>query len=290
MLSMTGFGRSFRNFSWGAATLELSSVNHRYQEISVRLPRDLSHLETCLTSLLRSSFRRGKLRLSVEIAWNPEGRTVTLNQEALRSCYEQTRALSELLGLPAPSDLSVFLALPGVCEAPVGVGEDEEEEWHELLNEAVKALMEMRRSEGDKLREVIEKDLLCFEELLSALAERWEIASSEALEALRSRIEKVMEHYRLELDDARISQEVTLMSDRWDVSEELARLAAHLAKFRETMEKSGSIGRQLDFLLQEMNREVNTMGSKVSDASFRWSVVEAKTCLERIREQIQNVE
>lgn len=104
-----------------------------------------------------------------------------------------------------------------------------------------------------------------------------------------------MEHYELEIDEARIAQEVSLMADKWDVSEELARLAAHIERFRQTMEggEAGGkelAGRRLDFLIQEMNREVNTMGSKVGDADFRWGVVEAKSCLERIREQIQNVE
>ena len=99
-----------------------------------------------------------------------------------------------------------------------------------------------------------------------------------------------MEHYNLEVDEARIAQEVALMSDKWDVSEELARLEVHTEKFRQTMDIQEPCGKKLDFLIQEMNREINTMGSKVNDADFRWGVVEAKTCIERIREQIQNIE
>ncbi|MBQ3585338.1 MAG: DUF1732 domain-containing protein, partial [Synergistaceae bacterium] len=105
----------------------------------------------------------------------------------------------------------------------------------------------------------------------------------------RIRIENVMEHYDLEFDEARIAQEVALLSDRWDVSEEVARLEAHTGRFRQIMDED-SCGKKLDFLIQEMNREINTMGSKVNDSEFRWGIVEAKSCIERMREQIQNIE
>ena len=147
----------------------------------------------------------------------------------------------------------------------------------------------MRKTEGGKLHEKVSADLSKLEGIIETLKERWKIASGEAIEGLRTRIENVMEHYNLEIDEARIAQEVALMSDRWDVSEETARLEAHTGKFRKVMEED-SCGKKLDFLIQEMNREINTMGSKVNDSDFRWGVVEAKTCIERMREQIQNIE
>jgi uncharacterized protein (TIGR00255 family) len=137
---------------------------------------------------------------------------------------------------------------------------------------------------------VVELDLQEFEGLLRALSARWSEASSDSLESLKTRIEKVMERFDLEIDQNRIAQEVSLMADKWDVSEELKRLSGHIAKFKEITSGKDSEGRKLDFLIQEMNREVNTMGSKVGDAEFRWMIVDAKSCLERIREQIQNVE
>ena len=289
--SMTGFGRASRDFPWGVVTFELTSVNHRYQEFSARLPRELAYLESRLVASLRSAVKRGKVRLSAEIAWNPGARTPILDEQALLHCFERVRALSMGMGLPDPSDLTAFLSLPGVCDAPrVSEGADiGDEVWEGLLSEAVASLMEMKRSEGEKLLRVVEEDLRTFEGTVALLTERWKTASDEALAALKARIEKVMERVGLDLDEGRIAQEVSLMSDRWDVSEELARLSAHIAKFRQTAGGS-SEGRKLDFLVQEMNREVNTMGSKVADAEFRWGVVEAKSCLERIREQIQNVE
>ena len=249
-----------------------------------------------MVSLLRASLNRGKVRLSAEIAWNPGARTPTLDEEGLLLLFRRVRELAAQEGTEAPS-LASFLALPGICEAGRALeqAQDEPQVWDELLASAVESLMEMKRAEGEKLKAVIEADLNTFADIVTKLEERWRTASAEALEALRTRIEKVMEHYELEIDEARIAQEVSLMADKWDVSEELARLAAHIERFRQTMEggEAGGkelAGRRLDFLIQEMNREVNTMGSKVGDADFRWGVVEAKSCLERIREQIQNVE
>ncbi|RRD65643.1 YicC/YloC family endoribonuclease [Fretibacterium sp. OH1220_COT-178] len=291
-LSMTGFGRATREFSWGAVTFELTSVNHRYQDFSVRLPRELASLESRMLSSLRSLVRRGKVRLSAEIAWNPGAKNPVLDEEALLFCFERIEALSKERGLEAPSGLTAFLSLPGICDTPrFAEGADlDPEVWDGLLKEAVLSLMEMKRSEGSKLLAVVEEDLRNFEGVTALLAERWKSSSAEALENLRTRIEKVTERFGLDLDESRVAQEVSLLSDRWDVTEELARLAAHISKFRQTANGNISEGRKLDFLIQEMNREVNTMGSKVGDAEFRWGVVEAKSCLERIREQIQNVE
>ena len=290
-LSMTGFGRSSREFPWGTVTFELTSVNHRYQDFSARLPRELSSLESRMITSLRAAINRGKVRLSAEIAWNPGARTPTLDEEGLMSLFRKVRELSRAEGLDTPQ-LTSFLSLPGICETAdlLNDAEGEAAVWDELLASAVSSLMEMKRAEGAKLRGVIEADLLSFEGIVKTLSERWKTASSEALEALRTRIEKVMEHFALEIDEARVAQEVSLMADKWDVSEELARLSAHIERFRQTMDGKELAGRRLDFLIQEMNREVNTMGSKVNDADFRWGVVEAKSCLERIREQIQNVE
>jgi uncharacterized protein (TIGR00255 family) len=289
-LSMTGFGRAVRSFVWGVATFEVVSVNHRYQEISVRLPKEISSLESLVTVLLRSMLKRGKIRLSAEINWAPNFKAAKIDAEVLRSYYNQLREAAAAWDVP-PLELTGLLTLPGVCNPPSISGEgDFDELWKDLVSNAVNVLMEMKRSEGEKLWVVVEKDLEELGRLRNELERRWTESSSQALDALKTRIEKVMERFALDVDQSRTAQEVALLSDKWDVSEELARLAGHMAKFREIASGPESEGRKLDFLIQEMNREVNTMGSKVSDAEFRWIVVEAKSCLERIREQIQNVE
>lgn len=292
-LSMTGFGRASRDFPWGSVTFELTSVNHRYQDFSTRLPREFASMEWRFLSILRAELNRGKVRLSAEVAWAPGVRTPTLDEEGLLQFFRRVQSLARGQGLTAPMDLTPFLVLPGVCElggAAAAEVQEAPEVWDDLLHAALDSLMEMKRTEGEKMRSVVAGDLEAFEDIVRGLEERWRTAAAAALESLRARIERVAEHFELEVDEARVAQEISLLSDRWDVSEELARLAAHVERFQETMDGGGLAGRRLDFLIQEMNREVNTMGSKVADAEFRWGVVEAKSCLERIREQIQNVE
>ena len=290
-LSMTGFGRASRLFPWGTVTFELASVNHRYLEIGVRLPKEIASLESGFVALLRSSLKRGKVKLGAEIEWTPEYRALRVDTEVLSAYFRQMQSLSDHLNVPPPDSLTPFLSLPGVCDSLRAVAEEEADDiWGPLLREAVEALNEMKRSEGAKLQQVVEKDLMEFESLAGTLSARWERAAPEAFDALKGRIEKVMERFDLEIDQARISQEVSIIADKWDVSEELTRLSAHISKFREIAFGKESEGRKLDFLIQEMNREVNTMGSKVGDAEFRWCIVDAKSCLERIREQVQNIE
>ena len=293
-LSMTGFGSSSHEFSWGTVSIEITSVNHKYQDFSARLPRELSTLENRIINLLRGSITRGKVKLSADIAWNPGARIPVLDEEGLMNLMNQVRKIAKRNHVEAPTDIASFLLIPGVYDDHSNLAElaaqSNPEIWDDTVMKAVNSLMEMKKSEGLKLKAKVEADLNILVKLIESLKERWEVASAEALESLRTRIENVMEHYNLEIDENRIAQEVALMSDKWDVSEELVRLEAHCEKFRQVMEAKEASGKRMDFLIQEMNREVNTMGSKVADAQFRWGVVEAKTCIERMREQIQNIE
>ncbi len=293
-LSMTGFGSKTQEFSWGTVSFEVSSVNHKYQDFTARLPRELLSLENRMIMLMRSLIGRGKVKLTAEIAWNPGARIPALDDEGLMNLFNQVRRIAKRNNLEIPNDITSLLSVPGVLDGSSNVAEEAAREkpeiWDQILLSAVDAMMEMKRSEGSKLKTKVEADLKILQDILESLNERWKTANSEALEGLRIRMSSVMEHYDLDIDEARIAQEVALMSDKWDVSEELARLEAHIDKFRQTMEIKEPCGKKLDFLIQEMNREVNTMGSKVNDADFRWGVVEAKTCIERMREQIQNIE
>lgn len=292
-VSMTGYGSKSHQFEWGTVKFEVSSVNHKYQDFSVKLPRELSSLENRILSLLRSKVARGKVKLSAEITWNPGAKIPLLDNDSLRVFINNVRTIAKRNGLEAAKDINSFLMIPGVLDVTANVAEEAALEtpeiWDSLTLDAISAMMDMKKSEGEKLLAAVEADLSKLEGITYSLKERWTVACAEALEGLRTRIENVMEHYDLEIDEARIAQEVALMSDKWDVSEETARLQAHMGKFRQVMEES-SCGKKLDFLIQEMNREINTMGSKVNDSQFRWGVVEAKTCIERMREQIQNIE
>ena len=292
-ISMTGFGSKSYSFTWGTVKFEISSINHKYQDFTVKLPRELMSLENRILSILRNNIPRGKVKLSAEITWNPGAKIPALDNDSLRVFINQVRTIAKRNSLDTAKDITSFLMIPGVLDVSANVAEEEARQnpeiWDKLTLEAIDALQEMRKTEGGKLHEKVSADLSKLEGIIETLKERWKIASGEAIEGLRTRIENVMEHYNLEIDEARIAQEVALMSDRWDVSEETARLEAHTGKFRKVMEED-SCGKKLDFLIQEMNREINTMGSKVNDSDFRWGVVEAKTCIERMREQIQNIE
>lgn len=293
-LSMTGFGRAERVFSWGTVVFELTSTNHKYQDFSVKFPREMLSLENEMSILMRNTINRGKVRLSAEISWNPGARIPILDEKSLSILFRQIKTLSIKNNLKAPEDLTNFLLIPGILDLNESsdkiIGDEKPEVWNEFYNEALKSLMDMKKFEGEKLFNAVLTDIKFFEKVLSSLSKRWEASKNDAIESLRTRIETVMQNYNLEIDEARIAQEVSLLSDKWDVTEELARLKSHCEKFRQTMNLNEPVGKKIDFLLQEMNREVNTMGSKVNDADFRWGVVEAKSCIERIREQIQNIE
>jgi uncharacterized protein (TIGR00255 family) len=293
-LSMTGFGNKSHEFSWGTVSFEITSVNHKYQEFSARLPRELSSLENRIITLMRSLIGRGKVKLTADISWNPGARVPVLDEEGLMNIYNQVRKITKRNNLESSNDITQFLMIPEVFDSNSNLAEEAAHEnpdiWDDMTKGAIDALMEMKRSEGEKLRVKIDEDLVILENLTGKIKLRWDTASSEAIESLRTRMENVMEHFKLEIDESRIAQEVAFMSDKWDISEELTRLEAHTGKFRQLMNAKDSSGKKLDFLVQEMNREINTIGSKAADSEIRWAVVEAKTCIERIREQLQNIE
>ncbi len=293
-LSMTGFGRSEREFSWGKVAFEMTSVNHRYQEFVVKLPRELSSLENRMNSLMRSHINRGKVRLIGEISWNAGVNAPVFDEKSFTVLFRQLQAIAVKNNLRVPDDLTNFLLVPRMfeltdtCDAIIDA--EAARVWDEIFLETLDALNEMRKSEGEKLFAAVSSELENFERIVKNLLERWQFTKETAIEDLRTRIENVMNTYKLGIDDARIAQEVALLSDKWDVSEEIVRTQAHISKFRETLLLNEPLGKKLDFLVQEINRELNTMGSKVNDAEFRWGIVDAKTSLEKIREQIQNVE
>ena len=292
-ISMTGFGSVSYSFTWGTVKFEINSVNHKYQDFSVKLPREFLSLENRILSILRENIVRGKVKLSAEITWNPGAKIPTLDNDSLRVFINQLRTIAKRNSLEAAKDITSFLMIPGVLDVTVNVAEQEARQnpeiWDKLTLSAIDAMNEMKRAEGEKLRVKVTDDLSKLEDITDSLKERWTFASAAAFEELRTRIQNVMEKCGLDVDEARIAQEIALLSDKWDVSEEVARLEAHTGKFRTVMDET-SCGKKLDFLIQEMNREINTMGSKVNDTEFRWLVVEAKTCIERMREQIQNIE
>lgn len=294
LTSMTGFGRAVEKCSAGQFVAEVSSVNHRFLEVSVRVPREMMSFETVIQQRIRDTARRGKVQVRLEIAWAPEFRALELKEEVLESYLSKLTGFYRKIGREGAVDPAVLLSLPGVFESPA----QDEESWREEIGEVVETVVrkatekwvEMRKQEGDHLQEAILENLDALGNLTEELGAAAARAREEAMENLRKRVEEVMSLSEEAVREQRLAQEIVLLSDRWDVSEEIARLKSHLVKFREAMEKSEAVGRKLDFLSQEINRELNTLDSKVSAADVRWMAVEGKTVLEKIREQVQNIE
>lgn len=294
LTSMTGFGRASEKCPAGQFVAEVSSVNHRFLEVSVRVPREMMSFETVIQQRIRDTARRGKVQVRLEVAWAPEFRALELKEEVLETYLSRLTDFYRKIGRDGTVDPAVLLSLPGVFESPA----QDEESWREEIGEVVETVVrkaiekwiEMRREEGDHLHGAILENLDTLGNLTLELGAAADKARGEALDNLRKRVEEVMSLSEEAVREQRLAQEIVLLSDRWDVSEEIARLKSHLVKFREAMEKGEAVGRKLDFLSQEINRELNTLDSKVSAADVRWMAVEGKTTLEKIREQVQNIE
>jgi uncharacterized protein (TIGR00255 family) len=292
---MTGFGRSSFHVEEVAFSVEVRTLNHRHLDLSIRLPRLLSERELEIKRSLQGRFGRGKVEVSVSLQ---SGGSVTTQLEVDLDLAEQYLGAAEALrradGPGGDLDVIALLALPGVSR--VSERELQAEEFEAglfaAIDEAAAAAQEMRIAEG----EVLERELRARLDTAAALVEELESRSSLIQEAVRERLRRRTEQLRQEtglIDEARLHQEIVIAADRLDVTEELARLRSHIEQFRSVILGSGTedpVGRRLDFLLQEMGREANTIGSKASDAPVAHRVVDLKTEFERIREQVQNVE
>lgn len=289
--SMTGFGRGETDGRGRVYTVEVQSVNHRFLEARCRLPKRLAGLEPRVQRAVQQRFARGHLEVSVQEK-DLDGRTRTLKIDLAlaRQYVESLRTLQREMDLPGQVTLEM---LAGQREL-ISVEESEEtldEAWAELepaLVAALDALATMRCQEGTALTQALRRHLDEIESVLSRVLGRTSDLVTAHRNRLRERVADLLDG-RLP-DPLRLEQEVALLAERGDVAEECDRLRSHLAQFRETLDQSGPQGRRLDFLLQEMNREANTIGSKAADASLAQDVVELKTAIERLREQVQNIE
>ena len=293
MKSMTGFGRGEARQESTSTTwvVECSSVNRKQLEVSINLPRDLNDLETQIRNLVSAACSRGRVSVSVKgdhpIA---EDAMPRLDETVAAKYLHDLRAMAVRLKVPQDFSLSELVRLPGVLVSETRETEPEEV-WPVLqtaLSAALKQFIEMRSTEGNHLREEMETRLATIESLAGKIAELAPTVPENQREVLRQRLEKA--GLPLPLDDERIIKEIALFADRTDISEELSRAASHLKQFRTYLASEEPVGRSLDFLIQEFFREFNTMGSKCNHAAIAHHVVAAKTELEKIREQIQNVE
>lgn len=295
ILSMTGFGRVEFEVESQRFQLELRSVNHRHLDVHVRLPRALAGSEATLRAAVSGRFARGKLDVSLHAGAGQAGPGLPeIDLTAAARYVEAGRALAERHGLSGGFDVGALLSLPGVArtvEPELNV-EVLEAALVRAAEEAAGEVLVMRRAEGESLERELRGRLGSIETLLADVEGR----SGTVQDAVRARLRKRTEQLALEtgvIDEGRLHQEIVHAADRLDVTEEIVRLRSHVDQFRGVLdgaEEGVAVGRKLDFLLQEMGREANTIGSKGGDAPISHAVVELKTELERVREQVQNVE
>lgn len=295
--SMTGYGRAQKIINGRDILVEVRSVNHRYYEYSSRIPRAYSYIDEKLKALLKSAISRGKAEVSVTIN-NIEGKdtVIAVNKDVAEGYVNALRALNQQMGtdgvcwLEDDIKLSKLLKMPDIFtiqKAP----DDEEQVWAdvaEVASEAIAKFVDMRTTEGERLF----ADVNSKADLILEMVGKVEELSPQTVENYRSRLYKKLSEVleSKNIDEQRILTEAAIFSEKIAVDEETVRLRSHIAQLKEMLVKEEAIGRKLDFIVQEMNREVNTIGSKAQDLNITKIVVDMKAEIEKIREQIQNIE
>ena len=289
--SMTGYGKGEASTPNGNFLVEIRSVNHRYGEISVRMPRSFYAFETEVKRLAASVLKRGKIDIFVQWEETAAANTAPqLDMAVARGYYDAYSRLAKELNLPQDAQPSYIMSQKGVMKEVAG-SVDETELLPMLLaavQAAVAALDGMRSSEGEALANDLQGRRSQVAEWSTLIGERTPQVVMEYRQKLKARLEQLLEG--AEMDESRLFQEVALLADRCDITEELVRLSSHFNQFDEALRSSEPVGRKLDFLMQEMNREVNTIGSKSNDAGITNLVIQIKAEMEKMREQVQNVE
>jgi uncharacterized protein (TIGR00255 family) len=289
---MTGYGRGTCEVAGRRLVVELRSLNHRFLEVKLRLPWSDAALEMNVTQLLRSRLDRGVVSVSVRDEGGGLAQEVRADLELARAYAHALGEIRDALGLSAPVSLDLVAAQPGVLSVGESLPESEAL-WGALkpgLVDALAALVEARAREGAALAADLQARTSTLDRIAAELQALTRDAPDQYRRRLRDRLERALTPGEPPIDPQRLAQEVAILADKVDVAEELMRLTTHLAEVRRLIAQEGPAGRRLDFLTQELNREINTIGSKSQSAPVGARVVDAKAELERLREQIQNVE
>ncbi|HOC32879.1 MAG: YicC/YloC family endoribonuclease [Ruminococcus flavefaciens] len=289
--SMTGYGRAQKILNGRDILVEIRSVNHRYYEYSSRIPRTYSYIDEKLKALLKNSISRGKVEAAVTIN-NIEGKDteIAINKGVAEGYVAALRSVSEELSLTDDLSLSKLIKLPDIFTVQK-TPDDEEQVWNdvaEVAQEAVAKFVEMRSTEGERLK----KDITEKSDGILRMVMEVERLSPITVENYRNRLYKKLSEVleNKDIDEQRILTEAAIFSEKIAVDEETVRLRSHISQLKNMLNSNEAVGRKLDFIVQEMNREVNTIGSKAQDLNITKIVVDMKAEIEKIREQIQNIE
>ncbi len=291
MNSMTGYGKGVAQKDGRELTVELKSVNHRFLDVSMRLPRVLSCIEDAIRTTIAARLARGHVDVFVNYRnTRSDAKDVRIDEALLHAYIVRACEANEKLNLTYDLTLSNALRLPDVTEI-VPVDEDNDALIalaKEATDLALDALIGMRAAEGERLKAALSAGVDALDGLREQILARAPFVVEEYREKLGKRIESVL--FDTEIDRARLATEVALFADRCCIDEELVRLKSHIAQFRSYLASEKAIGKDMDFLVQEMNRECNTIGSKANDVTITKSVLACKAEIEKLREQVQNVE
>lgn len=288
--SMTGFGKSILINEQREYQIEMKSVNHRYLDINVRIPRQLMYLEEAIKKEISSKIKRGKIEVFINFQdKKQEGEKVLINKDMAKAYIQQLQELAKETGISPEIEITEIAKMPEVLNITFNQ-EDEKikQEIIELTRDATSKMEDMKKFEGIKMAEDINKRMDKINEKITKISCNSTGLIEEYIVKLEKRVKEILKTE--EVDKSRLAQEVVIYADKCSIEEEITRLRSHVKQFKEMLESDTAVGKKLDFLIQEMNRETNTIASKANQLEIINEVVEIKTELENIREQIQNIE
>jgi uncharacterized protein (TIGR00255 family) len=287
---MTGYGRAKLSKDDREYQIEIKSVNHRYLDISVRIPKQLSYLEETIKKEIAKKVKRGKIDVFVTFENNSlEGKEIKINTELAKAYIDELKKLAEKENILSDIQVTEISKYPDVLN--IQSSQDDEkitEEVLETVTIATDNLVQMRETEGNKISEDLLKRLNIINKKVEEIAKLSTGLIEEYVVKLEERINEILKNQ--EIDKTRLAQEVVIYADKCSIEEEVTRLNSHISQFKNLLNSNEAIGKKLDFIIQEMNRETNTIGSKANNLEITNGVIDIKTEIENIREQVQNIE
>lgn len=290
VMSMTGFGRCVKQTSKYILQVEIKTVNHRYREYHIKLPQQLSQTEILLRNNLSKHFNRGRVELTVKMTGNiTASKELHIDWNLMDSYYHFIKEAKDRYQLYGKPELSDLMRLEGVVQV------EETGNFDDSLvpclmaaaDDAAAQVLKMRETEGNSLSIELDSYINSLQDQVKKIMDLAPFVQKSYTEKLRSKLYELINE---NIDETRLVSEAAIFADKADISEETARLTSHISQFRETFLSKGPVGRKLDFIIQEMNREVNTIGSKANDSNIAILAVEMKVLIEKMREQVQNIE
>lgn len=290
LVSMTGYGRATLTGPEWQLDCEIRTVNNRYLDLRLRLPSTLYYAESAVRKALQEAFHRGRVECSIQMQSETVAPCLRVNEGRLQALVEQVHRVFNEEGMHAAFPAGDFLQLEGILETQTPAFDEKqmEEDVTTLCAQAAAHVLAMRRAEGERLEQDLRARLQVMERTLETVRSRAPFLASEEQARMRERLRQLLDATPVE--ETLLANEIALYAQKIDIAEEVVRLQSHIDAFREALERRKPVGKMLDFLVQEMNREVNTMSSKVNDRDLTVRFVELKEKIEQLREQIQNIE